>query len=189
MALVKAPWQLTLQLGAVSGQDVLPGDGDDQATAITFTELRSEKLGQPGYTAVSLRGSGVGTQVRQLASKYDDIVIDVGGRDTGNFRTALPVSNPLLIPVQPRSFDLWAVYQIAELVKEARKLNLDLRAALVLNVADPQGRNNDDSAEVLKEIEKLEILDVTIGRRKVFPNAASTGRGSGRADSKRPKGS
>lgn len=36
-------------------------------------------------------------------------MIDVGGRDTGSLRAALTVTNTLLIPVQPRSFDLWAI--------------------------------------------------------------------------------
>jgi hypothetical protein len=97
------------------GKDVLLVDGDEQHTAITFTELRTDQLGTPGYTAVSLKGAALRTQVRQLASKYDDIVIDVGGRDTGSLRAALTVADTLLIPVQPRSFDIWAVDQVAEL--------------------------------------------------------------------------
>jgi chromosome partitioning protein len=84
-------------------------DGDEQQTAITFTELRNAQLGQPGYTSVSLQGSAIRTQVRQLAPKYDDIVIDVGGRDTGSLRAALTISETFLIPVLSRSFDIWAV--------------------------------------------------------------------------------
>ena len=108
------------------GKDVLLVDGDEQHTAITFTELRTDQLGAPGYTAVSLQGAALRTQVRQLAPKYDDIIIDVGGRDTGSLRAALTVADTLLIPVQPRSFDIWAVDQMAELVKEAREINTEL---------------------------------------------------------------
>jgi chromosome partitioning protein len=105
------------------GKDVLLVDGDEQHTAITFTELRTDELGAPGYTAVSLQGAALRTQVRQLASKYDDIIIDVGGRDTRSLRAALTVADTLLIPMQPRSFDIWAVDQMAELVKEAHEIN------------------------------------------------------------------
>ena len=70
-------------LRAAKGRDVLLVDGDEQGTAATFTELRTELLGEAGYTAIALRGAAVRTQVRQLAGKYDDIIIDVGGRDTG----------------------------------------------------------------------------------------------------------
>ena len=157
------------------GRDVLLIDGDEQKTASTFTELRSSELGKAGYTAVSLTGAAIRTQVRQLAPKYDDIVIDVGGRDTGSLRAALTVTDTLLIPVQPRTFDIWAVDQIAELVKEAREIN-DLRALIFLNAADAQGRDNREAAEAIREVSGLEMLDITIGRRKAFPNAAAAGK-------------
>ncbi|MGE3541546.1 MAG: AAA family ATPase [Candidatus Tectimicrobiota bacterium] len=161
---------------AQRGKDVLLVDGDEQGTALTFTELRTERLGKPGYTAVSLHGAALRTQVRQLAPKYDDIIIDVGGRDTGSLRAALVVADTLLIPVQPRSFDVWAVDQMAALVKEAREINTVLRAVAVLNAADAQGRDNEDAADALKDIGCIELLDATIGRRKAFPNAAAAGR-------------
>jgi len=161
---------------ARSERDVLLVDGDDQATAIAFTELRTEqKNGKPGYTVVSLHGAAIRTQVRQLASKYSDIVIDVGGRDTGSLRAALTVADIVLIPVQPRSFDLWGVDQTAELVKEAREINGDLRAISVINAADAQGKDNDAAAEALREIEGIELAPGFIVRRKAFPNAAAAG--------------
>jgi chromosome partitioning protein len=161
---------------ASEGRDVLLVDGDEQGTALLFTELRTAQISTPGYTAVHLQGTALRTQVRQLTPKYDDLIIDVGGRDTGSLRAALTIAHTLLIPVQPRSFDLWAVDQVAELVKDAREINPDLRAVAVLNAADPQGRDNDDSVEALQEIAGLEILPLTIGRRKAFPNAAARGR-------------
>lgn len=162
---------------AAAGRDVLLIDGDEQQTAITFTELRSAQLGQAGYTAVSLQGGAIRTQVRQLAPKYDDIIIDVGGRDTGSLRAALTITNTFLIPVQPRSFDIWAIDQVAELVKEAREaLNPDLRSCIFLNAADAQGHDNEDSADALKDAEAIELLTTIIGRRKAFPNAAAAGK-------------
>lgn len=125
--------------------------------------------------------------MRQLAAKYDDIVIDVGGRDTGSLRAALLVTDTLLIPVQPRSFDIWAVDQVAYLVKEAREINGDLRALILLNAADAQGRDNEEAAELLHEAEGMELLPFTIGCRKAFPNAASQGRSVIEQNPKDPK--
>ena len=163
-------------LRASAGRDVLLVDGDEQGTARTFTELRAEMLGQVGYTTVALQGAALRTQVRQLASKYDDIVIDVGGRDTGSLRAALTITHTLLIPVQPRTFDIWAVDHLASLVAEARELNDQLRTLIVINAADAQGKDNEDAAEALRAVEGMYMLPVTIGRRKAFPNAAATGR-------------
>jgi chromosome partitioning protein len=161
---------------AAEGHDVLLVDGDEQGTALLFTDLRTTALGAPGYTAVRLQGPALRTQVRQLATKYDDILIDVGGRDTGSLRAALTVAQTLLIPVQPRSFDIWAVDQMMALVTEARAVNPEVRALAVLNAADAQGRDNQDAVEALQDIAGLAILPVTIGRRKAFPNAAAQGR-------------
>ncbi len=172
---------------ANAGKEVLLVDGDEQQTAMTFTQLRTEQLETPGYTAVSLQGSALRTQVRQLAPKYQEVVIDVGGRDTGSLRAALTVADTFLIPVQPRTFDIWALDQMAELVKEAREINPDLRAVSVLNAADSHGRDNAEAAEALKDISGIEGLPLMIGRRKVFPNAASTGRGVTEYLPKNPK--
>jgi chromosome partitioning protein len=161
---------------ARSNRDVLLIDGDEQGTAAAFTELRArEKKGPPGYTAVALHGANIRTQVRQLARKYADIVIDVGGRDTGSLRAALTVADVVLIPVKPRSFDLWGVDQTADLVREAREINAGLRAITVLNEADAQGKDNDAAIEALHEVEGLELAPVLIVRRKAFPNAAAAG--------------
>jgi len=160
---------------ARANRDVLLIDGDEQGTALAFTDLRTERNGQPGYTAVALHGANIRTQVRQLAPKYSDIVIDVGGRDTGSLRAALTVADVVLIPVKPRSFDLWGVDQTAELVKEAREINDQLRAIAVLNEADPQGKDNHEATENLREVPGIELAPVLIVRRKAFPNAAAAG--------------
>ena len=161
---------------ATAGRDVLLVDGDEQRTALTFTELRTERLGAPGYTAVALDGPAIRTQVRLLAPKYDDVVIDVGGRNTGSLRAALTVSDVVLVPIQPRSFDLWAIDHMVTLVGEAKELNDDLRALVVINAADPQGSDNRDTAAALRDTPGMTVLPCTVGRRKAFPNAAAVGR-------------
>lgn len=160
---------------ASAKRNVLLIDGDEQGTALAFTNLRTTAKGQPGYTAVALHGPNIRTQVRQLAGKYSDIVIDVGGRDTGSLRAALTVVDVVLIPVKPRSFDLWGADQTADLVTEAREINDSLRAIALLNEADPQGKDNQAALDALGDLPGLEIAPVMIGRRKAFPNAAAAG--------------
>lgn len=160
---------------ALAGGDVLLIDGDEQHTAASFTELRNTQAGRNDYTAVSLAGAAVRTQTRQLSSKYSDIVIDAGGRDTGSFRAALTITDILLVPVQPRTFDVWVIDQVANLVAEAREINEQLLAVSLLNAADPVGQDNRDAAEALTEVEGIEYLPCFIVRRKAFPNAAAQG--------------
>jgi chromosome partitioning protein len=75
----------------------------------------------------------------------------------------------------PRSFDVWTLEKVARLVDEMRAANPQLKAYVFLNRADPQGRDNDEAAELLREAGGLEYLDTPIGARKAFGNAASQG--------------
>jgi chromosome partitioning protein len=175
----KTTLALNLTIGLVrSGQDVLLVDGDEQTHALAFTELRAGAFPDgPGYTAVALHGAAIRTQVRQLKNRYDQIVIDVGGRDTGSIRAALSVSDFVLVPAAPRSFDLWGVDSTADVVREMREVNENLRAVAVLNGADARGNDNDEALSALRDIEGLEVSPHRIVRRKAYPNAATRGMG------------
>ena len=147
----------------------------EQGTARAFTELRAGTLGAPGYTAVSLRGAEIRTQVRQLQNKYQRIIIDVGGRDTASLRAALTVADVLVVPVLPATFDVWSLHPLQELIQEAREINPELHTIVVLNAADPFGKDNDQAAAVIREKEDFEYFPRPIVRRKAFRNATAAG--------------
>jgi len=160
---------------ALRRADVLLVDGDEQGTARAFTQLRADNLGSPRYTVVSLRGAEIRTQVRQLQHKYERILIDVGGRDSSSLRAALTVSDVLVVPVLPATFDVWSLDPLQELIQEAREINTELRTIVVLNAADPFGKDNDEAAVIIREKEYFEYFPHPIIRRKAFRNAAAAG--------------
>ncbi len=161
---------------AATGRDVLLIDADDQETASDFTILRNEKMpGGAGYTSIKLAGAAVRTETLRLAGKYGDIIIDTGGRDTASQRAALSVANVLLVPFVPRSFDVWTLEKVSGLVGEMRAANPGLIAYAFLNRADPRGQDNDDAAEAMKDTPELLFLDMPLGTRKAFGNAAAQG--------------
>lgn len=158
------------------GKDVLLVDADDQETSSDFSALRREEHPEaPSYTCVKLTGPAVRTEVMRLAERFDDVVIDTGGRDTSSQRAALAVANVLLIPFVPRSFDLWSLEKAAALVDEMRTVNPELRAHCFLNRSDPRGTDNADAAEILRETDTVAFLDTPLGSRKAFSNAAAQG--------------
>ena len=161
---------------ALDGYDVLLVDADDQETASDFTMLRNDRAAAKAtYTSIRLTGQAVRTETRRLAGKYDDVVIDTGGRDTTSQRAALTVADLLLVPFVPRSFDVWTLEKVGELVGEMRVANPELRAYVFINRADPTGRDNDEAAEVLRDADGLVFIDTPLGTRKAFGNAASRG--------------
>jgi chromosome partitioning protein len=161
---------------AAAGHDILLIDADDQETASDFTILRNERVsGGAGYTSIKLTGPAVRTETLRLAGKYTDIIIDTGGRDTTSQRAALSVSHLLLVPFVPRSFDVWTLEKVGTLVGEMRTANPTLAAYAFLNRADPRGQDNEDAAAALQETVELRFLDLPLGARKAFSNAAAQG--------------
>ena len=159
-------------------KDLLLIDADDQETASDFTILRNSDLESgAGYTSIRLSGSAVRTETKRLKDKYEDILIDTGGRDTASQRAALSVADVLLVPFVPRSFDVWTLEKVSELVGEMRTANPQLRAYAFINRADPAGRDNSEAASIIQDTEELEFIDCPLGSRKAFSNAAAKGLG------------
>lgn len=162
----------------LKGRDVLFVDADDQETATDFTHWRNETLPNGvGYTAIQLANNAVRTEVLKLKSKYDDIVIDTGGRDTTSQRAAMTVSDVYVVPFIPRSFDMWTLEKVARLIDEMITAKPDLRAYAVLNKTDARGSDNVEAKDFLAETNSIKLIDATLGHRKSFANAASKGLG------------
>jgi chromosome partitioning protein len=163
-------------LAAHAGWDVLLIDADDQETATDFTVLRNARRpGGAGYTSIKLTGPAVRTDTQRLATKYQHLIIDTGGRDTTSQRAALTVADVLLVPFLPRSFDVWTLEKAATLVEEMRLANPGLRSYAFLNRTDPRGQDNLEAAAVLQDTPALVFLDTSLGARKAFSNAAAQG--------------
>lgn len=160
---------------ALTGARVLLVDGDPQATATLFSRIREEDLGAAGYDLEQWTGEELYDGVLLKAPGYDLVVVDVGGFDSAAMRGALLVSQKVLIPVGPRSFDLWALDRMVDLVQEARSHNPDLLASVFINGADAQGQDNAQLREAVEEIPEVRFVPAMIGRRKAFANSAASG--------------
>jgi chromosome partitioning protein len=159
---------------ASKGYDVLLVDTDTQATASDFTVLRESTLGNAGYTCIQLTGIAVRNEVKRLAPKYDDVIIDVAGRDTAGQRAALTVADQLVIPFVPRSFDVWTIAHVTALLEEMLPANPDLTAWTFLNKADVQGTDNQDTTAILGE-SPITHKAVAVANRKAVSHAVSEG--------------
>ena len=161
---------------SLEGRDVLLVDADEQESATDFTNVRDETThGKCGYTSVMLSDIGVLREIRKLRDKYDDIIVDTGGRDTKSQRSALAIADVLLVPFVPRSLDIWTIEKVEALLGEIQTVNPDVRAYSFLNRADASGAENDQAKEVLKECSTVTYVDCPLGYRKAFGKATAQG--------------
>jgi chromosome partitioning protein len=162
---------------ARAGRDVLLVDGDTQGSSQDSIAARNEAEQLPPVDCAQyVEGRVLRDQVRLQARRFQDVLIDAGGRDTVALRAALLVSDFLLVPFLPRSVDVWALSDIAELVEEAHNAREGLTAFAVLNVADPgASSDNIEAASSLSAFPQLTLLDAPIRRRKAFANATGQG--------------
>jgi len=164
-------------LRSLSGRKVLLVDADEQRSASDWVEHRENQNIVTPWTTVQIIGKGTGLQLEKLTEHYDDIIVDAGGRDTQTQRSALTVADIFLAPFQPRSLDVWTIGNVTSLLSEIRVVNPKLKAMAVINRADPQGIDNQDSADIIKESEGITYVAIHIGQRKAFANAAAEGLG------------
>jgi chromosome partitioning protein len=168
----KTTTALNLAIGrALAGCDVLAVDGDRQGSLVGAFANRRPNL-PPVAVAHYTDGKMLHQQVALATRKYSDIVIDAGGRDSTALRAALLLADLVLIPFQPRSFDVWALDDMAELVAEVGAIR-DVRAMAFLAMADARGHDNLDAAREVPG--GIEYLEASIGRRKAIADAAGVG--------------
>ena len=167
---------------AMDGFDVLAVDGDRQGSLIEALTLRegAVQIAAVQYTD----GQVLRQQVTMAKSRYADIIIDAGGRDNTALRAALMLADLVLIPFQPRSFDVWALDDMTALLAEARATR-DIRAFAFLAMADAKGNDNIEAAAATPK--GIEYLATPVGRRKAISDAAGRGRSVLEEGSRDPK--
>ena len=164
---------------AMKGKDVLLLDTDRQGTASFWATVREEENIEPRVACVQKFGKGLPAQVRDLAERYDEIIIDAGGRDSMELRYALGVADRAYIPVQPFQFDIWTIRQMDTLVEMAKGLNEELAAFIVLNrvATNPAIREDRETREFItrEDFQHLTLAESMIRDRIAFRKAARDG--------------
>jgi chromosome partitioning protein len=163
---------------AHQGVDVVLLDTDGQATAAQFIERRDEAGITPAVPCVQRTGE-VASTLRDLARRYQVVVVDAGGRDSREMRSAMAVASLVLVPTKASQADLETLPKVNELIGLARALNPELKAVAILSIApsNPVIREVEDARKLLAEFDQLELADTIIRDRKVYRDALLAGKG------------
>ena len=166
---------------AGKGRDVLLIDANSaQGTASNWAERRAANQDLPHITCVEKSGNIYET-VRDLAKKYDDVIIDSGGQDSKELRTALPTSHLLLTPTRPSQADIETLVYVADLVDKSRDFNPQLEARVLITNAPPNPAVKlvDEARELLEELnDTFSVCATVIYNRKAYIDALTGGMGA-----------
>lgn len=160
------------------GADVMLLDADRQRSATFWAAVRAASPSLPAVRCVQATGN-ISSTIRDLAQRYQHVVIDCGGLDSVELRSALLVSQHLIAPLRPSQFDLWSLAHLAEIVTSAQALNPSLRAGVALSLVPTNARireGEEARAEVTKH-GSLQLLAHQLCDRKAYRDAVRGGWG------------
>ena len=164
-------------LRALQGRDVLLIDTDIQASASYWAQSRDEAKVQPRVACIQKFGKGLQNEVQDLAKRYQDIIIDAGGRDSVELRVGLVVAERAFVPIQASQFDIWTLGRMDDLVKTAQGFNSDLKAWVVISRAstNPSVTETAEAQNILADFEHLHLASSIVRDRITYRKAARDG--------------
>lgn len=112
-------------------------DADPQGSSLQWRAIADDEGILPVFDAAS----DLSDLVQASRGDYRYLVIDCPPSvDAPQTHEALRISDLVLVPVQPSPLDLWATVHIDNAIAEARQVNPELRALLVINQLEPRTR-------------------------------------------------
>jgi chromosome partitioning protein len=158
-------------------KDLLLIDTDKQPTASYWCSIREDNQIQPRVASVQKFEKTVRTETLALKEKYNDIIIDAGGRDSPELRGALLVADKAIFPLRPSQFDLWTLGRLNTLVETANEINENLKAYVIINQAlpNPVVKEAEEAKQLVSDFENLILMETHVCERIVFRRAAIQG--------------
>jgi chromosome partitioning protein len=163
---------------AEHGRDTLLVDTDPQGSASFWAEARQEDATIPkNLTTVQKHGRSVGQEIQQLSPRFQDVVIDSGGRDSAELRAAMLIAHVILVPSRPSMYDIHSLALMDRLVGQSQQFNPGLQAFVVVNGASTNVGNADvsDMLEVLEDFDYLKVTGTVLRDRLAYRRSAAKG--------------
>jgi chromosome partitioning protein len=159
------------------GRDVMTVDTDPQQSLYKWSTIRAENPNAQDIPCIKLTGSKILSDLRSLAPKYDDLIIDAGGADSPALRAAMTVATHMLIPMQAAIGDMEPLEHMCELLEQVSAINPNLfyRAVLTMCPALPsQAGFILDAKDAVRSYD-IEVLNAYTTRRLIYDQAHGEG--------------
>lgn len=154
------------------GARVLVIDADPQGTCLDFAAARESP---PAFTVVALPRPTIHRELKQIGTGFDHVLVDCPPRVGDVIKSALLAVDLALVPVSPSPADAWATREIVPIIEEAAVFNAALRAAFIVNRAQPRTALAAGIEEALQAF-PFPVLRSRVSARVVFAEAIASGR-------------
>lgn len=161
--------------------DVLLLDADPQGTSSRWVERRDQsQLALPlPKVHIAQKLGEVRSAAKDYETRYDVVIIDAGGRDSRELRSAMVAADVIYIPLRPSLPDLETLEHMKEIFDQAKDFNPDLAARAIISMApsNPMINETQEAREMLSEFDWLELSPSVLRERKVYRDAFFDGKG------------
>lgn len=159
------------------GSDVLIIDTDKQGSASSWAAIREADSGKRPIPAIQKFGNSVLSAIKDLSKRYDDLIIDAGGRDSIELRAALTVADKAYIPLQASQFDVWTLGAMDKLVEQVKTFNPSLEVYVIINRSSPNPSVTEtkETLQIFDDLENLKLTSTIIRDRIAYRKAARNG--------------
>jgi chromosome partitioning protein len=161
----------------LNGYDVLLVDTDKQGSASAWSDMRDLSGIKTRVPTVQKFGLNLANDILDLQKRYQDIIIDAGGRDSVELRGAMTIANKMYVPVQASQFDIWTLSIISDLAYQVKSFNSLIAPKVLINRAatNPVVNEVKEAQEVLENFDNLRLSISLLKERISYRKAAKGG--------------
>jgi len=164
-----------------NGVDLILLDTDKAQNSSAKWAARRRVRGDVPKVNSILAHDDIRDTANDLAERYELVIVDAGGRDSMEFRTALTVADICLTPFAPSQHDMDTLPLVNDLVNQAKMYNTKLKAYAVLSNCpqNKQAREKRvaDIGKMFEELPEFLLLKTQIINRIAYTDSASSGNG------------
>lgn len=163
---------------ARSRKKILLIDADQQGSSMDFRGLRAENVTVHQFPVTQILTPTIHKDINEF--NFDNIIIDVGGRDNKIFRSAVMASDFVIVPLCPSQYDFWGSQQTFEILQEAKMTKPNLKVFSVLNMVIPGTKIAKEIETLIKDFEteyEIEFLKSRLNSRISYKYSVSEGLG------------
>lgn len=149
-------------------------DADPQGTAKNWINRRAVS---PKINCLEMEAENFYNQLPTLLDEYEDIIIDIAGRDSVEMRRALGFVDIVVFPVRPTMNDLETASKMDALVGQFSGTHIK-KAFFILSQASPnfhRTTNNQDAIDYLNLCKHIATSSTVICSRAAYEKASIAG--------------